>query len=253
MFDAFAPALLTTTTPTTSPLNRQPHASTQRRFQKTFVERQSWLVPIFHFWRVSATTSEKPHCECGRVFLYPLLVNPTTEGVSGSCLPKPKIYMYLLMCGEQHARRQQHQHEHHHYHHNNNEVSPARLPRPPLCHSPCPLMRSNQWPILLSCVSKYINQVYALHIFGLHLMIVGAKCQQDLGECSAANWGSTVITLYACSLIRVRFVDRATCFLIPTPQADIFYVTPFSIPLLYTSAFRPVWLSLLHVVVACLC
>lgn len=26
---------------------------TQHRFQKTFVERQSWLVPIFHFWRVS--------------------------------------------------------------------------------------------------------------------------------------------------------------------------------------------------------
>lgn len=23
------------------------------RFQKTFVERQSWLVPIFSFWRVS--------------------------------------------------------------------------------------------------------------------------------------------------------------------------------------------------------
>ena len=24
-----------------------------RRFKKTFVERRSWLVPIFHFWRVS--------------------------------------------------------------------------------------------------------------------------------------------------------------------------------------------------------
>ncbi|CBJ30457.1 1,3-beta-glucan synthase, family GT48 [Ectocarpus siliculosus] len=67
----------------------------KKKFQKTFVERQSWLVPIFHFWRV-----------------------------------------------------------------------------------------------------------YALHIMGLHVMIVGAKCQQDLGECSYAQWASTVITLYACSFVR---------------------------------------------------
>ncbi|CAM9689894.1 unnamed protein product, partial [Ectocarpus fasciculatus] len=67
----------------------------KKKFQKTFVERQSWLVPIFHFWRV-----------------------------------------------------------------------------------------------------------YALHIMGLHVMIVGAKCQQDLGACSYAQWASTVITLYACSFVR---------------------------------------------------
>ncbi|CAM9463390.1 unnamed protein product, partial [Hapterophycus canaliculatus] len=67
----------------------------KHRFQKTFVERQSWLVPIFHFWRV-----------------------------------------------------------------------------------------------------------YALHIMGLHAMIVAAKCDQDLGTCDYAEWGSTVITLYGCSFVR---------------------------------------------------
>lgn len=28
------------------------------RFQKTFVERQSWMVPIFSFWRVSHVNVE---------------------------------------------------------------------------------------------------------------------------------------------------------------------------------------------------
>lgn len=46
-------------------------------------------------------------------------------------------------------------------------------------------------------------KVYSLHIVGLHLMIVGAKCQEDLGECSYDQWGSTVITLYGCSVVRV--------------------------------------------------
>eukprot|EP00903_Cladosiphon_okamuranus_P007590 g7363.t1 len=45
-------------------------------------------------------------------------------------------------------------------------------------------------------------RVYALHIFGLHVMIVGARCQEDLGTCTDAAWGSTVITLYGCSLFR---------------------------------------------------
>jgi len=46
-------------------------------------------------------------------------------------------------------------------------------------------------------------KVYTLHIMGLHLMVVGARCQEDLGKCDAAEWGSTVITLYGCSVVRV--------------------------------------------------
>ncbi len=46
-------------------------------------------------------------------------------------------------------------------------------------------------------------KVYALHIMGLHLMIVGARCEEELGECNTAEWGSTVITLYGCSVVRV--------------------------------------------------
>lgn len=34
-------------------------------------------------------------------------------------------------------------------------------------------------------------------------MIVGAICQQDLGTCSYDSLGLTVVTLYACSLVRV--------------------------------------------------
>lgn len=38
-------------------------------------------------------------------------------------------------------------------------------------------------------------------------MIVGARCQEDLGACNSEDWGSTVITLYGCSFIRVSFLD----------------------------------------------
>ena len=51
-------------------------------------------------------------------------------------------------------------------------------------------------------------KVYALHITGLHVMIVGARCQENLGACNSAEWGSTVITLYGCSVVRVSFAAR---------------------------------------------
>lgn len=60
-------------------------------------------------------------------------------------------------------------------------------------------------------------QVHVLHIVGLHLMIVGAKCQLSVEEededdedqlfgenlCDAENWLAPVITLYVCSFVRV--------------------------------------------------
>ena len=55
-------------------------------------------------------------------------------------------------------------------------------------------------------------KVYALHIMGLHLMIVGARCQEVLGECDAAEWGSTVITLYGCSVVRVSIAASMQVF-----------------------------------------
>jgi len=55
-------------------------------------------------------------------------------------------------------------------------------------------------------------KVYALHIVGLHIMIVGARCQESLGECGYDQWGSTVITLYGCSVVRVSAGQVLTCF-----------------------------------------
>lgn len=66
-------------------------------------------------------------------------------------------------------------------------------------------------------VSESISQVYALHIFGLHLMIVGARCQEDLGSCTSADWSSAVITLYGCSLVRVSFLDTAVTLVFIAP------------------------------------
>ena len=50
------------------------------------------------------------------------------------------------------------------------------------------------------------GKVYTLHIVGLHFMIVGARCQEDIGTdpCSTVQWGTAVITLYICYLVRVR-------------------------------------------------
>lgn len=57
------------------------------------------------------------------------------------------------------------------------------------------------------------EQVHTLHIVGLHLMIVAARCQLSLdsdndelfsdGMCDYENWFSPVITLYVCSFVRV--------------------------------------------------
>ena len=55
-------------------------------------------------------------------------------------------------------------------------------------------------------------KVYTLHIMGLHVMIVGARCQGDLGDCNAAEWGSTVITLYGCSVVRVSVAASMPVF-----------------------------------------
>lgn len=68
---------------------------------------------------------------------------------------------------------------------------------------------------LIVCMS----QVHTLHIVGLHVMIVGAKCQlsgdddvsDDLlgdGLCDADRWFVPVITLYACSFVRVRNINK---------------------------------------------
>lgn len=49
------------------------------------------------------------------------------------------------------------------------------------------------------------GKVYTLHFVGLHFMIVGARCQESIGDdpCSYRDWGTSMITLYVCSFIKV--------------------------------------------------